>query len=61
MKNIILLSTVLLFSIAGFAQETKEDSISKLKEIQITNKYKYKREKSNTVSKMPLKDIEARP
>jgi iron complex outermembrane recepter protein len=58
MKNIILLSSTILFSLACFAQENQKDSISKLKEIQITNKYKYKREKSTTVSKMPLKDIE---
>ena len=58
MKNIILLSTVFLFSIAGFAQETQKDTISKLKAVEISNKYKYKREKSNTVSNMHLKDIE---
>jgi iron complex outermembrane recepter protein len=58
MKNIILLSSTILFSLACFAQENQKDSISKLKEILITNKYKYKREKSTTVSKMPLKDIE---
>jgi iron complex outermembrane receptor protein len=58
MKSTILLSTVILFSIASFAQETKKDTVSNLKEVQVSNKYKYKREKSNTVSKMPLKDIE---
>lgn len=58
MKNAILLSTVILFSISSFAQETKKDTVSNLKEVQVSNKYKYKREKSNTVSKMPLKDIE---
>lgn len=61
MRNLILLSTALLFSIAGFAQETKEtekDTVSKLKEVEVSNKYKYKREKSTTVSKMPLNNIE---
>ena len=55
MKNLILLSTAFLFSITSFAQETKTDS---LKSVEVKNKYKYKREKSATVSKMPLKDIE---
>ncbi|WP_281635822.1 TonB-dependent siderophore receptor [Flavobacterium marginilacus] len=58
MKNVILISTIMLFSIAGYSQQTAKDSISKLNEVHITNKYKYKREKSTTVSKMPLKDIE---
>nr|WP_315150182.1 TonB-dependent siderophore receptor [uncultured Flavobacterium sp.] len=58
MKNAILLSTFILFSITSFAQETKNDTVSNLKEVQVSNKYKYKREKSTTVSKMPLKDIE---
>lgn len=58
MKNAILLSTFILFSVTSFAQETKNDTISNLKEVQVSNKYKYKREKSTTVSKMPLKDIE---
>jgi iron complex outermembrane recepter protein len=56
--NYFTLSTILLFSIVGMSQETKKDSISNLNEVQIVNKYKYKREKSSTVSKMPLKDIE---
>lgn len=58
MKNTIFLSTVILFSIASFAQQAKKDTVSNLQEVKVFNKYKYKREKSNTVSKMPLKDIE---
>ena len=42
MKNIILLSTTILFSIISFGQQTKKDTVNKLNEIQITNKYKYK-------------------
>ncbi|REG98411.1 TonB-dependent siderophore receptor [Flavobacterium aquicola] len=55
MKTQILLCAVMLFSIAGFAQEIQTDS---LKAVEINNKYKYRREKSTTVSKMPLKDLE---
>lgn len=59
MKNIIILSTAMLISITTFGQETKQDSITRLKEVEInSNKYKYKREKSTTVSKMPLNNIE---
>jgi len=58
MKNKILLSTAILFSIAGIAQEVKKDTVNSLQEVEITSKYKYKREKSTTVSKMPLKDME---
>ncbi|WP_284652267.1 TonB-dependent siderophore receptor [Flavobacterium terrisoli] len=59
MKNIIILSTSLLFTMTVLAQETKKDSITTLKEVEInTNKYKYKREKSTTVAKMPLNNIE---
>jgi iron complex outermembrane receptor protein len=54
----VLLSTILLFSIATFGQKIKKDTISKLKEVEINNKYKYKREKSTTVSKLPLNNIE---
>jgi iron complex outermembrane receptor protein len=57
MKSVIL-STAVLFSIATFGQETKKDTVSNLKEVEISNKYKYKREKSTTVSKMPLNNIE---
>lgn len=53
-----LLSTLVLFYITSSAQETRKDTVSNLNEVQIINKYKYKREKSTTVSKMPLKDIE---
>ncbi|MES2411478.1 MAG: TonB-dependent siderophore receptor [Bacteroidota bacterium] len=67
MKNIFILSAVLLFSMTSFGQdtsvtqlakETKNDTLNKIKEVEILNKYKYKREKSNTVSKMPLNNIE---
>lgn len=58
MKNAIVLSAAILFSINSFSQEIQKDTVSNLKEVQVSNKYKYKREKSNTVSKMPLKDIE---
>lgn len=53
-----LLPAILLCSLASLAQETQKDTVSKLKEVQINNKYKYKREKSTTVSKMPLNNIE---
>lgn len=63
MKNIIpihicmlLLGTTLL---AQEKTETPKDSLKVLKEVIVnTNKYKYKREKSTTVSKMPLNNIE---
>ncbi|PIF62113.1 MULTISPECIES: TonB-dependent siderophore receptor [unclassified Flavobacterium] len=54
--------SVLLIGITVSAQEKKEqekDSLKTLKEVIVnTNKYKYKREKSTTVSKMPLNNIE---
>ncbi|MFV8270934.1 TonB-dependent siderophore receptor [Flavobacterium sp. GT2N3] len=54
--------SVLLIGITAGAQEKKEqekDSVTTLKEVIInTNKYKYKREKSTTVAKMPLNNIE---
>ncbi|RTY91001.1 TonB-dependent siderophore receptor [Flavobacterium sp. RSP46] len=53
---------VLLFGITVTAQEKKEqekDTLKTLKEVIInTNKYRYKREKSTTISKMPLNNIE---
>lgn len=58
MKNIIILSTTLLISMTALSQETKKDTLNTLKEVEINNKYKYKREKSTTVSKMPLNNIE---
>ena len=59
MKNILILSASLLFSTTLLGQTTQKDSINTLKEVEInTNKYKYKREKSTTVSKMPLNNIE---
>lgn len=54
--------SVLLFGLTINAQEEKKeqekDSVKTLKEVEINNKYKYRREKSTSVSKMPLKDIE---
>ncbi|MFV8323115.1 TonB-dependent siderophore receptor [Flavobacterium sp. LS2R12] len=54
--------SVLLIGITANAQEKKEqekDSVKTLKEVIVnTNKFKYKREKSTTVSKMPLNNIE---
>lgn len=54
--------SVLLIGITASAQEKKEqkkDSVKSLKEVIVnTNKFKYKREKSTTVSKMPLNNIE---
>ena len=59
MKKTLVLSSALLVSMISFGQETKKDSINKLKEVEInTNKYRYKREKSSTVSRMPLNNIE---
>lgn len=59
MRTIATLATAFLVSMAAFGQETKKDTINALKEVEInTNKYKYKREKSTTVSKMPLNNIE---
>ncbi|WP_269236388.1 TonB-dependent siderophore receptor [Flavobacterium flavigenum] len=58
MKHKILLSTAILFSVVTFAQEVKKDTINSLHEVEVTSKSKYKREKSTTVSKMPLKDME---
>ena len=59
MKTIATLATAFLVSMAAFGQETKKDTINALKEVEINNnKYKYKREKSATVSKMPLNNIE---
>jgi len=59
MKTIATLTTAFLVSMVAFGQETKKDTINALKEVEINNnKYKYKREKSATVSKMPLNNIE---
>ncbi len=59
-KYYIELTSFLFVAIAnGQQNEQKEkDSIKTLKEVTITSNYKYAREKSNTVSKMPLKNIE---
>jgi iron complex outermembrane receptor protein len=52
---LLLLSLPTLF----YAQELKKDSVKAIEEVKInSNLQKYKREKSTTVSKMPLKDIE---
>ena len=58
MKKIIITIVSVFFSVSILAQETKKDTVNSLKEIEIKNKYKYKREKSTTVSKMPLNNIE---
>ncbi|WP_445454726.1 TonB-dependent siderophore receptor [Flavobacterium sp. 25HG05S-40] len=59
MKNLVIITAGLLISITALGQETKKDTINALKEVEVnTNKYKYKREKSTTVSKMPLNNIE---
>jgi iron complex outermembrane receptor protein len=53
--------SILLFGLTISAQEKKEqekDSVKTLKEVEVSNKYKYRREKSITVSKMPLNNIE---
>jgi iron complex outermembrane receptor protein len=54
--------SVLLFGATVSAQEKEEqekDSLKTLKEVIVnSNKYKYKREKSTTVSRMPLNNIE---
>jgi len=58
-KIIILLFCISVFTNAQEKKEQKRDSLKTLKEVIInTNKYKYKREKSTTVSKMPLNNIE---
>lgn len=60
-KTAIILS-LLLFSTYANAQDNKEqkrDSVKTLNEVVVkSNIYKYKREKSTTVSKMPLNNIE---
>ncbi|MBX9889034.1 MAG: TonB-dependent siderophore receptor [Flavobacteriaceae bacterium] len=63
MKNhntiVFILSCVSVFATAQEKKEQKKDSIKALKEVLInTNKYKYKREKSTSVSKMQLNNIE---
>ena len=58
-KIIILLFCISVCTNAQEKKEQKRDSLKTLKEVIInTNKYKYKREKSTTVSKMPLNNIE---
>lgn len=63
MKNTVTIHIgMLLLGTTLLAQEKTEppkDSLKILKEVIVnTNKYKYKREKSTTVSKMPLNNIE---
>lgn len=61
MKNLTLYLPILLLTFSTYSQETKQqsqDSIKNLKEIVVKNQQKYKREKSTTVSKMPLNNIE---
>lgn len=58
MKNILLITAAVLLSNSSFGQKIQKDTINKLNSVAITNKYKYKREKSTTVSKMPLNNIE---
>lgn len=58
MKNLFLVSLSLLITSISLGQEVKKDTIKELKEVAVHNKYKYKREKSITVSKMPLNNIE---
>lgn len=58
MKKYSLPILLTLMSLKGFAQEQSKDSTATLNEVVVNNKYKYKREKSTTVSKMPLRNIE---
>lgn len=62
MNKFTIVTAMLLVTLSNNAQENKEqkkDSTQVLKEVIInSNKYKYKREKSTTVSKMPLNNIE---
>ncbi len=60
-KSVLNCLSLLLLSVTGFAQEIKEqpkDSVQILNEVVIENKYKYRREKSTTVAKLPLNNIE---
>jgi iron complex outermembrane receptor protein len=58
-RIIILMFVMSAFTYAQEKKEQQKDSLKTLKEVIInTNKYKYKREKSTTVSKMPLNNIE---
>lgn len=60
-KSVLNCAYLFLLSVAGFAQEIKEqqkDSVQALNEVIIENKYKYRREKSTTVAKLPLNNIE---
>jgi iron complex outermembrane recepter protein len=61
MKKITFIIAILLTAMTTTAQKTKEqpkDSIKNLEEIVVKSNLKYKRERSTTVSKMPLNNIE---
>ena len=62
MNKFTIVAAMLLVTLSNYAQENnekKKDSTQVLKEVIInSNKCKYKREKSTTVSKMPLNNIE---
>jgi len=61
MKKITYLLPIFIISLSINAQEDKKikkDSIQNLNEVVIKSSQKYKREKSTTVSKMPLNNIE---
>lgn len=63
MKRYLFVLTSLIITNFTDAQETEQkqnvnDSIKKLNEVVVTSNYKYNREKSSTVGKMPLKSIE---
>ncbi|VXC16121.1 TonB-dependent siderophore receptor [Flavobacterium sp. 9AF] len=61
MKKYYFALTSLLFFGNLLAQENSKketDTIKSLKEVTVTSNYKYAREKSTTVGKMPLKNIE---
>ena len=60
-KSVLNCLSLFLLSVTGFAQEIIEqtkDSVQTLNEVIIENKYKYRREKSSTVAKLPLNNIE---
>lgn len=61
MKKILFFGSLVLMTSSVAAQEKKEqkkDSTQVLNEVVVENKYKYKREKSTTVAKLPLNNIE---
>ncbi len=61
MKKYFIALTSFLFVANAIGQENEQkekDTIKSLNEVTVTSNYKYAREKSTTVSKMPLKNIE---